>query len=60
MQKGYENRQQIKMISISDLVPREHLLRQINSAVDFGKINGFVEELYCDDNGKSSTDPVVF
>lgn len=59
MQKGYENRYQIEMISIEDLVPQEHLLRQISSAVDFGKIYEFVEELYCDDNGRPSIDPVV-
>ncbi len=59
MQKGYENRYQIEMISIEDIVPQEHLLRQISSAVDFGKIYEFVEELYCDDNGRPSIDPVV-
>ena len=37
MQKGYENRFQIEMISIEDLVPQEHLLRQISAAVDFSK-----------------------
>jgi len=59
MQKGYENRYQVEMISIEDLVPQEHLLRQISSAVDFSKIYDFVEELYCDDNGRPSIDPVV-
>ena len=59
MQKGYENRYQIEMISIEDLVPQEHLLRQISSAVDFNKIYEFVEELYCDDNGRPSIDPVI-
>ena len=59
MQKGYENRFQIEMISIEDLVPQEHLLRQISAAVDFSKIYEFVKELYCDDNGRPSIDPVV-
>ena len=59
MKKGYENRYQIEMISIEDLVPQEHLLRQISEAVDFSKIYEFVEELYCDDNGRPSVDPVV-
>ena len=59
MQKGYENRYQVEMISIEDLVPQEHLLRQISEAVDFSKIYEFVEELYCDDNGRPSIDPVV-
>ena len=47
MQKGYENRYQIAMISIEELVPQDHLLRQISEAVDFSKIYEFVEELYC-------------
>ncbi|MBQ4518773.1 MAG: transposase [Clostridia bacterium] len=59
MQKGYENIYQVEMISIEDLVPQDHLLRQISSAVDFSKIYEFVEELYCDDNGRPSIDPVV-
>ena len=59
MQKGYENRYQVEMRSIEDLVPEEHLLRQISNAVDFSKIYEFVEELYCDDNGRPSIDPVV-
>ena len=59
MQKGYENRYQVEMISIEDLVPHDHLLRQISEAVDFSKIYEFVEELYCDDNGRPSIDPVV-
>ena len=56
MQKGYENRYQVEMISIEDLVPHDHLLRQISEAVDFSKIYEFVEELYCDDNGRPSID----
>lgn len=59
MVKGYENRYQIEMISIEDLIPQDHLLRQISDAVDFSKIYEFVEELYCDDNGRPSIDPVV-
>ncbi len=59
MKKGYENRYQVEMISIEDLVPQEHLLRQISCAVDFSKTYEFVEELYRDDNGRPSIDPVV-
>jgi len=54
MVKGYENRYQIAMVSIEDLVPQEHLLRQIADTVDFSKIYEFVEELYCDDNGRGT------
>ena len=59
MQKSNENRYQVEMISIEDLVPQDHLLRQISEAVDFSKIYEIVEELYCEDNGRPSIDPVV-
>lgn len=38
MQKDYENICRVEMISIEDLVPQDHLLRQISEAVDFSKI----------------------
>ena len=57
--KGKENRYQYEMLCVEDMVPAEHLLRKIESAVDFKKIYEFVEELYCDDNGRQSIDPVV-
>lgn len=40
-------------------VPREHLLRKIDAAVDFARIYELVEELYCEDNRRPSCDPVV-
>ncbi len=45
MREGYENSYQIEMISIEDLVPKEHLLRKVSEAVDFSKIYEFVKEL---------------
>lgn len=57
--KGKENRYQYEMICVEDMVPEDHLLRKIDSAVDFTKLYEFVEELYCDDNGRMSIDPVV-
>ena len=41
------------------MVPANHLLRQIEAAIDFNKIYEFVGELYCKDNGRPSIDPVV-
>ncbi len=45
------------MFSIEEFVPSDHLLRKIDSAVDY--IYDFVEDLYCKDNGRPSVDPVV-
>ena len=57
--KQRENREQIEIFSIEDFVPADHLLRKIDSAVDFTHIYDIVEDLYCPDNGRPSIDPVV-
>lgn len=54
-----ENRQEIKMISIEDLVPENHLLRDIDGAIDFDFIYDEVKELYSTETGRPSVDPVV-
>ena len=41
------------------LVPRDHLLRKIDAAVDFNRLYEMVEPLYSEDNGRPSVDPVV-
>lgn len=57
--KGNENRVQSEIVCIEELVPKDHLLRKIDAAVDFTKIYEIVEDLYCKNNGRPSTDPVV-
>ena len=59
LSKGTDGRNQGEIIYIDDLVPKDHLLRKIDAAVDFTKIYEIVEDLYCKDNGRPSTDPVV-
>ena len=44
---------------LEGLVPQDHLLRKIDSAIDFTHIYDFEENLYCTDNGRPSVDPVV-
>lgn len=57
--KEEEQRQVIEMLCTDMLVPQDHLLRKIDTAIDFKYIYGIVEELYCEDNGRPSIDPVV-
>ena len=59
LKKDRKERDQLEFVSIEALVPKDHLLRKINAAVDFSKIYDFVEDLYCPDNGRPSIDPVV-
>ena len=59
LQKERKERNQLEFVSIESLVPKEHLLRKIDAAVDFNKIYDFVEDLYCPNNGRPGIDPVV-
>lgn len=59
IQKEKAERNQLEFVSIEELVPKDHILRKIDKAVDFTKIYDFVEDLYCPDNGRPSIDPVV-
>lgn len=50
---------ELEMVTLEELVPRDHLLRKIEAAVDFEFIRGKVAHLYCADNGRPALDPVV-
>jgi transposase len=54
-----DNRKKKKMISIDELVPQSHILRDIEKAIDFSFIYEEVKGLYSEDNGRPSVDPVV-
>ena len=53
------NRLQQQIICIEDLVPKNHMLRDIERAIDFNFIYDLVSDLYCENNGRPSIDPVV-
>ena len=57
--KTSKKNDQIQMVSIDQLVPKDHLLRKINSCIDFSFIYDLVEDKYCPDNGRPSIDPVT-
>ncbi len=57
--KGEIKRGVSEIVDTEMLVPKDHLLRKVDSAVDFEKIYEFVEDLYCKDNDRPSIDPVV-
>lgn len=54
-----ESRREIQIISIEDLVPQDHILRDIDRAIDFSFIYEEVAPLYSSDTGRPSVDPVV-
>ena len=59
LSRGQNGRDIMQMVWLEDIVPKDHLLRKIDAAVDFEKIYEMVEELYSEDNGRPSIDPVV-
>ncbi len=43
---------EIEMISLEQLVPKDHLVRKVAKAIDFDFIRDEVAHLYCHDNGR--------
>ena len=57
--KRNDKTKQLEIVCIEDLVPQDHILRDIDKAIDFSFIYDLVKDLYCADNGRPSIDPVV-
>jgi len=49
----------LEMVILEDLVPADHLLRKIDTYIDFEFIRDAVRHLYCDNNGRPAADPVL-
>jgi transposase len=56
--KAALDKTQIEMLSLDQLVPEDHLVRKLDSAIDLSFIYGMVEHLYSP-LGAESIDPVV-
>lgn len=54
-----KKREQMQMFCMDDMVPRNHMLRLIDKAIDWNFIYDLVEDKYCHDNGRPSMDPVM-
>lgn len=52
-------RNQIQFVSADTLVPENHLLRDIDRAIDFSFIYELVQDKYSQDQGRPSLDPVM-
>lgn len=60
VKKDRRKQKQIKFVSIEDLVPQDHILRDIDRAIDFNFIYDEVKGLYSEtDWGKPGIDPVA-
>lgn len=59
LQKSPDLRRNVQIIDLDSLVPKEHLLRKIEKAIDFKKIYNMLEQYYSHDTGRPTYDPVV-
>lgn len=50
---------ELEMVTLDQLVPRDHLLRLIDTHIRFDFIRQKAEGLYCANNGRPAIDPVV-
>lgn len=53
-----EKREQVQFVCMEDLVPQNHLLRQVEKAIDFSFIYPLVAEKYAAEKGRPSIAPV--
>lgn len=49
----------LEMVTLEGLVPKDHLLRKIEAAIDFSFIHDRVSGLYSPDNGRPALDPTM-
>ncbi|MFW0761501.1 hypothetical protein ACQ23P_08420 [Staphylococcus cohnii] len=59
MNKSIDKGDQYEMVSISDLVLNNHLLRKVDVILDLKFVYELIEDKYCLDNGKPSIASVV-
>lgn len=59
LEKSPDMREEIKIVDIESLMPKEHLLRKIDSVIDFNDIYEMTKEYYCKDNGRPCCDPII-
>ncbi|WP_143715468.1 transposase, partial [Alkalithermobacter paradoxus] len=53
------NRDQLVLFTLDELVPSDHLLRKIDKVMNFDFIYELVNDMYSQDKGRPSIDPVV-
>ncbi len=49
---------QFETVTLDELVPEDHLVRQVDAIMDFEFIRDAVAHLYCPNNGRPAIDPV--
>lgn len=55
----YVKQDEIEVVMIEQLVPRDRLLRKVDKVIDFSFVRQRMEPLNCKDNGRPAIDPVM-
>jgi len=59
MQGEHSKQNSFFSLIYEELIPAQHLLRQLTRAVDFSFVRELVQDCYCPDNGRPSWDPLL-
>ena len=59
LKPAYPAQTELEMVTLEQLVPKDHLLRLIDQHIQFEFIRSETESLYCANNGRPAIDPIV-
>ncbi|MFQ0814973.1 transposase [Brucella anthropi] len=59
LKKPADEQTTLEMVTLDQLVPKDHQLRKIDAVIDFSFIHDRVAGLYCPDNGRPPLDPTL-
>lgn len=59
MLRRQNKQQEVEIVILEKLIPKDHLLRKIDQSVDFSFIHTLCAPLYCKENGRPAIDPEV-
>ena len=58
LRENKAEREQMEMVCIEEMVPKDHILRKIDSAIDFTHIYDLVGDMYCKNKRKETIERV--
>ena len=59
LKPAYPAQTELEMVTLEQLVPKDHLLRLLDQHIRFDFIREATQHLYCENNGRPAIDPVV-
>ena len=59
IERQKDKSEQIQLVSVESLVPKNHFLRKVNKVMDFDFIYDLVEDKYSKEIGRTAIDPKV-